>query len=84
MPTSPPPQIHGHDVIAMMTASAEPYTRESLTRAIVERFGAEARFHTCSADGMTPGELIDFLAARGKFSPAGDGFVFNPERACRH
>jgi len=86
MPTnsSTAPQVHGHDVIAMMTASAQSYTRESLTRAIVERFGAAARFHTCSADGLTPGELIDFLEARGKFFPAGNGFVFNPDRVCRH
>lgn len=77
-------QVHGHDVIAMMTASAQPYTRESLVAAILERFGADARFFTCSAEGMTAGELIDFLDAREKFLTVPGGFVFNPERACRH
>ena len=57
-------QVHGHDVIAMMQAAPQPFTRESLTSAIVERFGADTRFHTCSAEGMTAGELIDFFAAR--------------------
>jgi probable metal-binding protein len=77
-------QIHGHDVIAMMRAEPRPFTRLTLTRAIIERFGEDARFHTCSADGMTAEELVDFLAARQKFMPSGDGFVVNPERVCQH
>ena len=78
------PQVHGHDVIAMMMASPQPYTRESLTTAILDRFGADTRFHTCSADGMTAGELIDFLAARQKFVLVGEQFTVNPERVCQH
>jgi len=77
-------QVHGHEVIAMMTASLQPYTRDSLVVAILERFGADARFFTCSAEGMTAVELIDFLDARGKFMPVPGGFAFNPERACQH
>jgi probable metal-binding protein len=77
-------QVHGHDVIAMMTASSQPYTRDSLAAAIIDQFGAEARFFTCSAEGMTAGELIDFLDARGKFMPVGEGFAVNPDRVCQH
>jgi probable metal-binding protein len=77
-------QVHGHEVIAMMTASSQPYTRESLTAAILERFGPDARFHTCSAEGMTGPELITLLEAKGKFMPAPGGFAINPERVCRH
>lgn len=78
-------QIHGHDVIAMMLESPEHYTRESLIRAIITRFGADTRFYTCSADGMTAVELVKFLASRGKFMPAGNsGFKVNPERVCQH
>ena len=77
-------QVHGHDVIDMMRASTQPFTRESLVAAIVERFGPEARFFTCSAEGMTPVELIEFFEARQKFKPAGAGFVFNPDRVCQH
>ena len=77
-------QIHGHDVIDMMLAAPKPYTRLSLTRAILERWGEEARFCTCSADNMTATELVDFLADRGKFLPAGDGIIINPERVCQH
>ncbi|HVS54247.1 MAG TPA: YecH family metal-binding protein [Opitutaceae bacterium] len=78
------PQVHGHEVIAMMLESRSAYTRESLAAAIVARFGADARFHTCSADGMTAPELIDFLAARGKFQPAGEGFALDPAQVCAH
>jgi probable metal-binding protein len=77
-------QVHGHEVIAMMTASSLPYTRVSLIAAILERFGPDARFFTCSATDMTAGELIDFLEVRGKFMPVPGGFAFNPDRACQH
>jgi len=77
-------QVHGHEVIAMMTASSQPYTRDSLTAAILERFGPDARFFTCSAEGMTGPELIALLEAKGKFMPAPGGFAINPERVCRH
>lgn len=78
-------QVHGHEVIEMMMTAPQPYaTRESLAAAIIARFGAETRFHTCSAEGMTATELVAFLESRGKFMPAGDGFAINPERVCQH
>jgi probable metal-binding protein len=82
MPT--PTQVHGHDVIDMMMAAPQPYTRESLTAAIIERFGADTRFHTCSAEGMTAAELVAFLESRGKFMPAGAGFRVDPTQVCQH
>ena len=48
-----------------------PFTRASLRAAIASRFGAEARFHTCSASEMDADALIDFLARRGKFIDSG-------------
>ena len=83
-PTSPPPEIHGHDVMAMMLESGLTYTHESLAAAIVARFGASARFFTCSASGMTAEQLIAFLEERGKFSPNAGGLTLDPERMCRH
>lgn len=52
---------HGHDVLHMMEGNSYT-TKESLVKAIIEKFGAEERFHTCSAEGMTAEELVDFLA----------------------
>lgn len=65
--------IHGHEVLNMMIESGEQYTHASLEAAIKARFGEQARFHTCSAEGMTAGELVAFLAAKGNLFPAKKG-----------
>ena len=76
--------IHGHEVLNMMIESGEQYTHGSLDAAIIAGFGEEARFHTCSAEGMTAGELVAFLAAKGKFIPSKDGFSTDQSKICRH
>ncbi len=76
--------VHGHDVIAMILESKQPYTRESLAEAIIARFGLATRFHTCSAEGMTASELVTFLEERGKFTPLEGGFTIDPARVCSH
>ena len=76
--------IHGHEVMHFMLERGGSFTRQSLLTAIAERFGAEARFHTCSAENMTAEQLIDFLDAKGKFIGADDGFNTHAEKVCRH
>ncbi len=75
--------IHGHEVLKMMLNSGKTYTRESLKMDILQKFGPKARFFTCSADDMTAAELIDFLEARGKFVPQGDGIQTSPDLMCK-
>ena len=76
--------VHGHEVLHMMEGNSYA-TKEDLVKAIIERFGTEERFHTCSAEGMTAEELVDFLAARGKFMPAQyDGFTVDANKICNH
>ena len=77
-------KVHGHEVMRMMIASNETYTRQSLRQAIHDRFGTETRFHTCSADGMTAEELIDFLESKGKFLFQGSEFTTHADRMCDH
>jgi probable metal-binding protein len=77
-------EIHGHAVMEMMVQAKAAYTKASLKAAILEKFGPEARFHTCSAANMTADELIDFLAERGKFIPQEGGFSTSPEKICQH
>jgi probable metal-binding protein len=79
-----PNLIHGHDVLDMMTVSKLTYTRDSLREAIIAKFGADARFHTCSADDMDAAGLIEFLAARGKFTEQAGGFTLDPAKVCSH
>jgi len=76
--------VHGHEVMQMMVNSGESYTRDSLRTAIHDQFGEEARFFTCSDQGMTADELIQFLEAKGKFQPVGEGFTTVPEAICNH
>lgn len=79
-----PNQIHGHEVIAMMRDSGHTYTRTTLIVAILERFGPDARFFTCSAANLTAGQLVDFLEERGKFTGQADGFAIDESRVCQH
>ena len=68
----------------MMTSANQLYTRDSLKAAIIAKFGADARFHTCSAENMDADEMIDFLAARGKFMENVGGLAINPAKVCSH
>ena len=68
----------------MMRGNSYP-TRESLVQAIIDKFGADARFQTCSAEGLNAKQLVEFLEARGKFMPAGsDGFTVDESKVCNH
>ena len=77
--------VHGHEVLHMMLESTEGYPSvEALVTAIEARFGADARFHTCSAEGMDARSLVEFLTARGKFVPSQSGFNTSIEKICNH
>lgn len=76
--------IHGHQVLNMMLESGTGYSEKSLEQAIMAKFGEQARFHTCSAEGMTARELVLFLAERGKFIPQSDGFTTHESKICHH
>lgn len=75
--------IHGHEVLHMMLTQSS-WTRDSLESAITEKFGTDRKFHTCSAEGMSASELIDFLEQRGKFVDSAEGFNTERERICNH
>ena len=77
-------QIHGHEVMQMMVEAQTAYSVESLKAAIIGKFGADARFYTCSADNLTADELIRLLAQRGKFVAQADGFTTSPDKICNH
>jgi probable metal-binding protein len=76
--------IHGHDVIDMIQAAGRPFSRAGLITAIGEKFGAGARFHTCSAEGMTAEGLVDFLIAKGKFFAGAEDLTIDPSKVCQH
>lgn len=73
---------HGHEVLAMMQGHS--YTEKSLLEAIIEKFGAEDRFYTCSAENLTAQGLIDFLKEHGKFMPMDAGFTVYTSKVCEN
>ena len=76
--------IHGHEVMEMMVASGKSYTKASLEHEIIEKFGVDTRFYTCSAENMTAHELVDFLESRNKFIGDGERFSTDSEKICDH
>ena len=76
--------IHAHEVMHMMLEKDEAFSRESLTQAIIERFGVNTRFHSCSAFGMDVHAVIDFLESRGKFVARDEGFSTAQDKICNH
>lgn len=77
--------IHGHEVMHMMADAGRAFTKDELVAEIGAKFGATARFHTCSAEDMDGAALVEFLAARGKFQSAGDlGMTLDVSAICNH
>lgn len=76
--------IHGHEVLHFMLEHPAGFSKASLEAAINQRFGQDAVFHTCSAEGMKAAQLIEFLASKGKFVDSGAGFNTQPEKICNH
>jgi len=76
--------IHAHEVMHMMLEQDGGFSRESLSQAITERFGADARFRSCSAKGMDVKTVVDFLESRGKFVARDDGFNTAQDKICNH
>lgn len=76
--------IHGHEVMHLMLELGGSFSKQSLRDAVEQHFGAEARFHTCSAQEMNAAQLIDLLEAKGKFVATERGFNTEAERICSH
>ena len=77
---------HGHEVLHMMEGHSYA-TKQALVEAIVNRFGADERFCTCSAENLTAAELVEFLADKGKFKPSQGGvnnFTVDTTKICNH
>lgn len=77
-------EIHAHEIMHMMLETEGGFSRESLAQAIVERFGTDARFHSCSAKGMDVEAVIGFLESRGKFVARDEGFNTARDKICNH
>ena len=75
-------KLHAHEVLNMM--GTKTYTEELLKKEILENFGEDTLFYTCSAEDMNADELIAFLKQKGKFKPQEEGFAFDETKRCNH
>ena len=50
-------KLHAHEVLDMM--GTKTYTEELLKKEILEKFGEDTLFYTCSAEDMNADELIE-------------------------
>ena len=76
--------IHGHEVLEMALSAAQPLTRESFEARVNARFGPDARFHTCSIEGLSCAELLDFLTRRGKLVLSNGALAADASKICKH
>ncbi len=72
--------FHAHEVLRMMEGNS--YSVELLRASIAEKFGSDATFHTCSAEGLDIDSIIKFLEAKGKFKPTNEGFTMDINKVC--
>jgi probable metal-binding protein len=66
--------VHGHDVLALVKSAKVPLTPAEL----------EARYHTCSAAGLTFGGLMAFLNEREKLVLRDGRLHLNAGKVCDH
>ena len=58
--------IHGRNVLNLIKEQEQALSKTELLVAISHEFGAEGRFHTCSAKDMTSEQLIRLFLEKGK------------------
>jgi probable metal-binding protein len=76
--------IHGHEVLQLLLEYPQGLSKRELLLQMTQRFGADARFHTCSASGMDAEALLQFLAQKGKFIDRSQGFTTDASLICNH
>lgn len=76
--------IHGHDVIHLIHDAGGTLTRATLAQEVRQQFGPEARFHTCSAGGMSLDDLLAFLISRGKVVERDGKLAVQMAEVCGH
>ncbi len=79
-----PNTVHGHDVMEMIIDAPTPPSREELCAAVVERFGGDALFYTCSAKDMSIEGLLEFLMERNKLVEVDGKLSTHPDHICDH
>ncbi|GLS82928.1 YecH family metal-binding protein [Paraferrimonas haliotis] len=76
--------IHGHQVMQYMVELGRPVSKTELAQLLADKFGEQARFHTCSANELDIKGIIAFLEGRGKFITTDEGVATSLDKICNH
>ena len=76
--------VHAREILEMMIRGGKRYSNESLSREVLETFGPQARFYTCSGSGLDAYEIVLHLWGKGKFTGRPEDFAFLPASRCGH
>lgn len=77
-------QTHGHEILDLVAANPEGITPADLTSVAAEKFGADALYYTCSAEGLALPTLLEFLIERDKVRMSGGLILSGGSPACSH
>lgn len=76
--------VHGHEVLDLIASANPPMTIAAFEAEANRRWGAQARYHTCSVSGMKLPELMSFLLSRGKIVEHNGLLATDPGKICNH
>lgn len=76
--------IHAHEVIHFIADTKRACSKAEWVMEINKKFGEAARFHNCSEQNLSAGELVDFITARGKFHVEGQALSIDASKICQH
>ncbi len=74
--------VHAHQALHLL--AEQDLNLKQLLERIELSFGNDATFHTCSSEGMTIEELLEFFVQRQKIFVEGEMLSLNAARVCSH
>ncbi|MGR5221058.1 YecH family metal-binding protein [Vibrio parahaemolyticus] len=74
--------IHAHKVLNLLRDQS--MTREQLEQKVIELFGDDAQFRTCSREGFDLDSLLAFFIEKQKVLENHGVWELNVERVCSH
>lgn len=74
--------VHGHEILNHL--GQQPMAEHTLIAWANAQWGETVRFHTCSQQGLTLSELLDFLRRRQKVVEENGVLTVNLSRVCNH
>ncbi|MBK7842270.1 MAG: YecH family protein [Bdellovibrionales bacterium] len=77
--------FHAHDVMHLLAGQNRALAVSEIKSLILEKFGLDADFGSCSVDGMDADQVIQFLLDRQKISEVEPGkFMLEGNHSCGH